>query len=151
MAFEAVAVYDLDGGFIGYGVRKNEPGIFKLHTQNLWSETREDVAALQSQLTLLNADVDIRAHWPRYEDPEVQALLADENFEPVQYEPAEVVDDEKSIYVWIEPPSDENPYGKMDEDKSVIVTKVISAPTPASMSNRRRKAMEVVARRRAGA
>lgn len=147
MSFQTVYVYDADGTFLGLSIYK--PGAQKLHTANLWQNTPEDTADLARQLERLNDDVDVRAFWPDVRDPEVQALLDDPEFEKLKLSPVEVVDEDKSVFVWIEEPSDENPYGKADPELSVIVYKNEMAPAPVDVQARVKKACEVVARRRA--
>lgn len=149
MAFRTVFVYDSEGQFLGYSIKKD--GANKLHTANLWADTPADKADLQDQLSRLVDNVDVRAFWPQVQDPAVQALLADDSFEPLALSPVEVVDEDKSVFVWIEEPNDENPYGKMDEDRSIIVNKIEMAPAPAHVTARVKKACEVVARTRAEA
>lgn len=145
--YQAVAIYDLDGNFIGYTILKG--GTEKLQTTNLWTEAQ--VSDLKVQLQRLNANVDIRSHWPQVQDPDVQALLNDPNWEPVPLDEVEVVDDDASTFVWDVPPSDEDPFGQMNEAASNIVYKTIMAPSSAGTVARIRKACEIVARARAGA
>jgi hypothetical protein len=149
MPYEAVGVYNLDGEFLGYSV-KNQ-AVDKLHNNNLWTESPEDVADLKAQLARLNDQTAVLAYWPDVRDPEVQALLDDANFEPLTLSPVEVVDEENSIHVWLEEPSDENPYGRIDQDASTIVYKDVMAPAPTDVARRWKKAQEIVARRRADA
>jgi hypothetical protein len=147
MSFQTVYVYDADGTFLGLSIYK--PGAQKLHTANLWQNNPEDTADLARQLERLNDDVDVRAFWPDVRDEDVQALLNDPEFEKLKLSPVEVVDEDKSVFVWIEEPSDENPYGKADPELSVIVYKNEMAPAPVDVQARVKKACEVVARRRA--
>lgn len=147
MAYEAVSVYDLDGNFLGYSIKNQAAD--KLHNNNLWAES--DVADLQAQLARLNDQTAVLAYWPDIRDPEVQALLDDKNFEPLVLSPVEVVDEENSVYIWIEEPSDDNPYGRMDPDASIIAYKTEMAPAPTDVHRRNKKAQEIVARRRSGA
>lgn len=147
MSFQTVYVYDADGVFLGLSIYKS--GAQKLHTANLWQNNPEDTADLARQLERLNDDVDVRAFWPDVRDEDVQALLNDPEFEKLKLSPVEVVDEDKSVFVWIEEPSDENPYGKADPELSVIVYKNEMAPAPVDVQARVKKACEVVARRRA--
>jgi hypothetical protein len=148
MSFETVFVYNGDGQFLGTSIY--QPGSQKLKTANLWTDSEEDQRDLAEQLQRLNANVDIRAYWPDVRDPEVQVLLEDEQWEPLSLSPAQVVDDEKSVIVWDEEPSDDNPFGRMNEELSVIVEKTVMAPSPVEVQARVKKACEVVARERAG-
>ena len=151
--FKPVAVYDFDGNFLGYAVKRD--GVDKLHSMNLWND--QDI---QAQLERLNADVDLRQHWPHPKDPEVLALLDDETFEPIAYKDVQVVDDEQSRYVYKQIPrtgieraqlgsglvdSDE-----IDEEASTIVYKTVMVPErPTDVMWRIKKACEQVARERA--
>lgn len=155
MGYRSVAIYSMDGAFVGYGIKGDAP---KLQTTNIYVEGEE--AKLKEQLSSLNQTQDIRAFWPNPKDPEVLALLADESFVPIEYEEREVVDDEHSYYVWQqEPEVDETgmPTGRMvqgsalDEGASVIRYKMGRVPKrPTDVMWRIKRASEVVARRRAG-
>ena len=146
MAYQAVSIYTLDGQFLGYGLKQD--GVDKLHNNNLWTDRPEDVADLKAQLGRLNEAIDIRAYWPNVRDPEVEALLTNPEFEPLKLSAVEVVDEENSLFVWEEEPSDESP-GKMDPDASIIAYKFVDAPAPTDVQARVKKACEIVARQRA--
>jgi hypothetical protein len=146
MAYVPVAIYDLDGNFLGYSI-KNET-VDKLHNTNLWRAS--DQQDLADQLKRLNQAVDIRAFWPDMRDPEVLALIENPDWEPLKLSPVEVVDEENSDFVWIVEPDETQP-GQMDVENSTIVHKYVDAPAPADYAARLKKACEVVARQRAGA
>jgi hypothetical protein len=146
MAYQAVSIYTLDGAFLGYGLKQD--GVDKLHNNNLWTDSAEDVEDLKAQLGRLNDAVDIRAYWPDVRDEEVQAILNDPEFEPLKLSAVEVVDEENSLFIWIEEPSDTSP-GQMDPDASIIAYKFVDAPAPTDVQARIKKACEIVARRRA--
>lgn len=148
MSFETVYVYNGDGKFLGVSIY--QPGAQKLQTANLWTDSEEDQKDLADQLQRLNANVDIRAYWPDVRDPEVQVLLNDPEWEPLALSPSPVMDEENSVIVWDVEPSDENPYGRMNEELSVIVEKTVMVPSPVEVQARVKKACEVVARERAG-
>jgi hypothetical protein len=147
MAYSAVQIHDLDGRFLGFGIRQD--GSLKLHSANLWAE--EDADDLRLQLSRLNDQRAVLAYWPDVRDPEVKALTDDPTWEPLVLSPIEVIDEEKSIFVWIEEPNDENPFGRMDPDRSVLVHKFDHAPAPTDVQQRIKKACEIVARKRAEA
>lgn len=147
MTYASVVIYDMDGNFLGYSIRQD--GVDKLHNNNLWTESADDVADLKAQLARLNDSTAIQAYWPDVRDPEVQTILDDPNFEPLTLSPVEVVDHDSSVFIWIEEPNDENPYGKMDEKASVILYKNEMAPSPVGVQARIKKACEIVARQRA--
>lgn len=146
MSYEIVYVYHGDGSFLGATIYQQ--GAKKLHTANFWPEGEQ--GDLATQIDTLNNAVDIRAYWPDVRDPEVQALVNDPAWNPLELSPVEVVDEENSQFVWIEEPNDENPYGRMDEDASTIVHKIAMVPSSAAATARIRKACETVASRRAG-
>ena len=147
MTYVPVSVYNLDGDFLGYSIK--DDGANNLHSANLWTESPEDVADLQSQLTRLNDSSAILAFWPDVRDSEVQALLDNPDFEPLVLSPVEVVDEDASTFVWIEEPSDENPFGQMDREASDIVQKIVQAPSAVDVQRRVKTACERVARQRA--
>lgn len=150
MAFEVVYVYDANG--TNRGATILQQGANKLHTLNLWDiNNPEDAADLREQLGRLVDNTDVRAFWPDVRDADVQALLNNSEWEPLTLSPAEVMDEENSVIVWQEEPSDENPYGRMDSDLSVIVNKTVMVPSPAEVKRRTMKACEVIARSRANA
>jgi hypothetical protein len=150
MAFEPVAVYNLDGVFVGYGIRNADEGVMKLHSTNLWGETQEDKIDLNEQLGRLNANVDIRAFWPQVQDPDVQAILNEPTFEPLKTSPVEVVDEDNSVFIWHEEPNHEaGTPGIMDQDNSIIIYKTVQTPAPTDVKRRIMKASEIVARARA--
>lgn len=150
MKFEAVAIYNLDGQFLGYGIRNTDEGVTKLHSANLWRDTEADKADLREQLGRLNANVDIRAYWPQVQDPDVQSLLNDPTFEPLKLSPIEVVDEDASVFIWHQEPDHQTgDPGIMDQDNSVIIYKTVQAPAPVEVKRRIMKASEIVARARA--
>jgi hypothetical protein len=147
MAFRAVQVHDLDGKFLGFAIQQE--GAQKLHSANFWPEAETE--DLRAQLSRLNDQRAVLAFWPDVRDPDVQTFLTNPAWEPLALSPQEVVDEDKSIFVWIEEPNDENPYGKMDEDASVLVMKAIMVPAPTDVQQRVKKACEIVARQRSEA
>lgn len=164
MPFIPVALYTMEGEHVGYAIKATEVPS-KLQSTNVYLEGEED--KLRQQLADLNENVDIRSHWPDHRDPEVQALINDPSFMPIEYVDAEVVDDENSFYVWKkEHKTDENGNPlydiatglpvlvdgtELDEVASVIVKKIARVPKrPSDAMWRIKKAAETVARRRAG-
>lgn len=149
--YAAVAIYDLSGDFLGYAIRDTRT-TNKLQSLNLWKEGQE--GGLNSQLGRLNEQAALKDHWPSLKDPEVQALLQDPSFEPIEYEEQEAVDEEKSHYVYKQIAGTEGEWidGDVDEEASTIVIKTVSVPKrPTDAMLRIKKACEIVARRRAGA
>jgi hypothetical protein len=92
---EAVALYTLTGGFVGYTIR--DPAKPKLQTTNIYGEQEQE--QLAKRLAELNDSVQVQGAWPDPRDPEVEALLHDPNFEPIEYEEQRVIDEEKSFLV----------------------------------------------------
>jgi hypothetical protein len=142
MSFETVVVYNLDGDFLGYTIKKQ--GAKKLHTMNLWEDSAEDKTDLLQQMRTLSAATDIRNFWPDVRDPEVQVLLDDPTFEPVETSVTAAIDEEASDLVF----GPEDPLTLVKpllEEESHIVWKNIEVPSPAGIQARIRKACEVVA------
>jgi hypothetical protein len=163
MTYASVAVYSLEGDFLGYGIK--DDAAQKLQSTNLYLES--EGGKLNEQLERLNTNVDLRSHWPNPKDPAVVQLLSDPDFIPIEYELREVIDDEHSYYVWKQEPAvDEN--GKyiidpttgqptmvqgseLDELASVIRMKQAWVPKrPTDVMWRIKQASEVIARQRAG-
>jgi hypothetical protein len=163
MSFEPLALYTLQGQFIGYTIK--DPAVSKLQTTNIYVEGEE--AKLNARIAELNENGDLAAVWPHPQDPEVRQLLSDREFCPINYVDREVVDDDNSFYVWKqEPETDEHGNyvidimtgqpkmvqgSELDEQASVIRYKIASVPEkPTDEMFRIKKACEVVARKRAG-
>lgn len=161
MSYEAVVIYK-QGAFLGYGIL-NEAD--KLDSVNVWYEGEE--TDLCATIERLNTQDLVTTHWPSPEDPDVLALTDDREWEPVEWRPVKVIDYENSTIVYERmikldeagfPVFDENDnFVYSDEDTDVIdggnseiVYQFANAPDPAMVQARHFKAMEVVARRRAG-
>jgi hypothetical protein len=162
MSYSPVLVYTTDGTFVGYSIIGSE---FKLQTTNLYSD--QEQPQLQEQLERLNTNHDLRQTWPHPQDPEVQEIVNNPEWMPIEYIDAEMVDDEHSYYVWKqEPLMDENMQyvtnpvdgtivmvqgTELDETASVIRYKWGKVPkNPSDQMLRLKAACEAVARRRAG-
>lgn len=155
MTYVMALVYDAEGNFRGYTTLNHETS--KLKSTNLWTE--EELPKLQEQLDRLNVGGALTAHWPNLNDPEVAALLNDPNWEPLETHVVDVVDDDRSHYVWTQVsqidafgnPTGEMVNGELDETASVIAYKKARVPVrPIDAQIRTKKAQETVARRRAG-
>lgn len=148
MPFRVAAVYDLERGeFVAYTIYKDGP--LKLASTNLWTDN--ETSDLQAQLDRLNDDVSVKMFWPQVQDPDVQTLLNDESFMPIEKYEEEVVDDEHSIYFYLEEPDPETgDPGIVDKQNSILVYKNVMVPKePTAVIQRIKKACEIVARRRA--
>lgn len=142
MSFDTVAVYTLEGEFLGYSIKKQ--GAKKLHTMNLWEDTDDDKADLAQQISVLREGADIRNFWPDVNDPLVQALLDDEDWEPVPLVETQVIDEEASDLVF----GEEDPLTLVKpllEEESNVAYKAVWVPSPVGIQNRIRKACEIVA------
>lgn len=142
MSFNTVAVYTLEGEFLGYSIKKQ--GAKKLHTMNLWEDTDEDKADLTQQIAVLSEGADIRNFWPDVNDPLVQTLLDDPSWEPAPLVETQVIDEEESNLVF----GEEDPLTLVKpllEDESDVVYKTVLIPSPVGIQNRIRKACEIVA------
>ncbi len=157
--YRRVFVYDEEGEFLGYGIKQDRAN--GLQTTHLYQEAEMD--NLWRQLERLNEADALRSVWPDARDPEVQALLADESWEPVQTAMMEVIDEEESTLVYGEEwatdrtgaellGDDGRPVmtqGDLLPDLSTIVYKTVEAPrSPAEVGQRIQKAQELVAKRR---
>lgn len=147
MAYQPVMIYDYDGEFVGYSIKNRDYP--KLQTMNIWGA--DEGEALDEQVARLNNKVGILDHWPALEDPEVQALLKDPNWEPVQDVPTEFVDEENSILIWKRVPQPDLGFdGVLDEDASTIFYKTVMITPQVLVQARWKKAQELIARKRSG-
>ena len=147
--YAPLALYDLNGNFLAYTIAKTDSdgALLKLHTTNIWAQ--EDSADLTDQLGRLNDQSDILAYWPDVRDPDVQALLDNPTWEPVQLFPLQVQDESICVYLYREPPREEDGFpGLIDEENSIIVMKTVMAPSSAATMNRVKLACETIARQR---
>ena len=144
-----VEIRDLDGSNIGFAVHKE--GTLKLEDTNIW--TTEESDQLAEHVGALNNRVELQAHWPNAQDPDVLELIEDPNFEALEYEDQDGVDQGR-LYDLVQ----EGEIRITEEDGEQIVDPRDShlIPTiservlkdPAQPMNRYRKASEIVARRR---
>lgn len=145
MAYRHVAVFDLDGSFVGYSII--EDGALKLQSAHLYSE--EEGEDLAKRIAELNESQAVTSAWPDARDPEVQALVNDPSFEPIEMVKQDVVDEDNSYIVYLKDAEGENTM-EIDEDASVVHYKEAMVPArPSDFFARTKKACEVVARRRA--
>lgn len=139
--YEQALIYDAQGNFRGNVILKNiAGGVAKLQSLNMWTDAEQ--ADLDAQLERLNDLISIKSHWPRQDDPDVQALLTNPQWEPLELEASEEVDEDQS---YIERRED----GSIDYEASVIVPKTVMVPSRTGVAARIRKAMETVATERA--
>ena len=145
MAYHHVAVFSLEGDFIGYAIR--EESAMKLQSINLYREDEGEV--LTQRLAELNDSQTVLAAWPDARDPDVEALVNDPTFEPIEMTEAEVVDTDNSYLVY-EKDADGVETFEIDKEASVVRYKIAKVPVrPSDFMERTKKACEVVARRRA--
>lgn len=155
MTFIPLALYTVDGDFVGWAIK----GEHKLQSTNIYAENEQD--ALNVQLDRLNIDIALKTHWPNPQDPAVVALLSDESFHPIEMVDVEVIDEDHSylVYKKIARPSLEAEQlgqawvdsDEVDEEASVVVYKTVKAPArPTDQMLRIKTACEQVARQRAG-
>ncbi len=150
--YKPVAIYDLDSGeFFAYAIRTQN----KLQSVNVWTEN--EVEDLKERLSELQSKGQLQAVWPHPQDPEVVALLAREDFYPIEkhFEPA--IDEEKSklVYDIVDVlDSEGNPTGRtrtgfINEEKSLLVYKMVEKPKkPTEVKMRLQAAMQAVAEAR---
>lgn len=154
--YDHVAVFTLDGQFLGYSIK--DANAQKLQTTNLYSEAESE--QLVARLQELNDGKAILAVWPNARDPEVEALVNDPSFHPVEMVEDDVIDEDNSYIVHIKEPEADihgNLTGEMidggiiDQEASVIVYKKMRVPArPSDYMERTKAACEAVARQRAG-
>ena len=146
MAYRHVAVFELDGTFIGYAVREESAN--KLQSTHLYSE--EEGEGLAKRIAALNDSQTVTQAWPDARDPDVLALVNDPSFEPIEYADEEVVDADNSYLVYLKDADGEDTF-EIDKEASVVKYKIAKVPVrPSDVMARTKKACEVVARRRAG-
>jgi hypothetical protein len=85
----------------------------------------------------------MRQYWPDASDPDVRTLVDDQDWEPLMLTEEDVVDGDRSTLV-------DDEYGGIDWEKSNLVYKRAMVPDPTEVQQRVFKAMELVARQRAG-
>lgn len=154
---------------IGYVAQKE--GVLKL--EGTW--IYEDYDELAAYVDQLNEQERLAAYRPLATDPEVQALVSDPNWSPVEYEDVEVFDRDSSEIFYISIPRSEytkygitsaiegaakgictqegyalGPDGKpvINYQDSKVVTKIEKQPKRVSGLGRIGAAIEVVARKR---
>jgi len=142
--YRHVAVFELDGQFLGYTVM--EQNALKLQSTNLYSEDEgEDLA---KRLAALNDSQAVTSVWPDARDPEVQALVDDPSFEPIEMSDEEVVDNDNSYIVYLKDAEGLDTF-EIDREASVLKYKIAKVPMRPSDSMKRTKtAMETIARSR---
>ncbi len=96
MEFELVAVATQDGLVIGYAIKK--VGLPKLESVNLY--TPEEIGEAREFMRDLNDRAALREFWPMPNDPEVQALISNPEFDPIEYDEVDVIDMENSKLVY---------------------------------------------------
>ena len=144
MAYRHVAVFELDGQFLGYTVKKDDA--HKLQSTHLYSEDEGD--ALTDRLRELNDSQTVLAAWPDARDLDVQALVNDPSFEPIEMSDEEVVDNDNSYIVYLKDVEGEDTF-EIDREASVLKYKIAKVPVrPSDVMKRTKQACEVVARRR---
>jgi hypothetical protein len=146
MAYYHVAVFTLEGNFLGYAVK--EANNRTLQSTHLYAEDEgEDLA---KRIAELNESQTVLAAWPDARDPDVQALVNDPSFEPIEMSDEEVVDNDNSYIVYLKDAEGEDTF-EIDREASVLKYKIAKVPVrPSDVMARTKSACEVVARRRAG-
>lgn len=143
--YRHVAVFELDGTFLGYAVK--EANNRTLQSTHLYAE--EEGEDLAKRIAELNESQTVLAAWPDARDPEVQKLVNDPSFEPIEMTDEEVIDEDHSYIVYLKDAEGEDTF-EIDQDASVLKYKVVKVPVrPSDAMARTKKACEVVARSRA--
>lgn len=145
MAYRHVAVFELDGTFLGYAVKEADHN--KLQSTNLYAE--EEGEDLAKRIAKLNDAQTVTQAWPDARDPDVQVLVNDPAFEPIECLDEEVVDTDNSYLVYLKDADGEDTFD-LDMEASVVKYKVAKVPArPSDAMERTRKACETVAKQRA--
>lgn len=146
LMYRHVAVFELDGTFVGYAVK--EVNNRTLQSTHLYSE--EEGEDLAKRIAELNESQTVLAAWPDARDPDVQTLVNDPAFEPIEMTDEEVIDEENSYIVYLKDADGEDTF-EIDQEASVLKKRIAKVPVrPSDAMARTKKACEVVARRRAG-
>lgn len=142
--YKHVAVFTLEGDFLGYAIKEDTNRT--LQSTHLYAETEGD--DLSKRIDELNKSKQILKAWPDAHDPEVQALINDPTFEPIEIANEEVIDTENSYIVYFKD-ADGGDTLDIDQEASVLVYKTIKVPVrPSDVLARTKTACETVARRR---
>lgn len=139
-----VAVFELDGTFVGYAVK--EENNRTLQSTHLYRE--DEGEALAKRVAELNESQRVLGTWPDARDPDVVALVNNPNFEPIEYVENEVIDMDKSYLVYLKDADGEDTL-EVDPEASVVVYRTAKVPArPSDYFERTKKACETVARQR---
>lgn len=165
MEYELVAIAGgEEGHLIGFVIKRaNLP---KLEGTNIYAPDEYEEA--KEQVRYLNEATALRQFWPMPNEPEVEELLNDPGFEPVEYDMVEVPDLDNSELTYDMKPGPQiatdptgNPVFGEDEVKyddvgkpsinysaSTIFYKKVKAPRQTDVRGRIDRACEIVARNR---
>lgn len=142
--YKHAAVFELDGQFLGYVIK--EANNRTLQSTHLYSE--EESEDLAKRIAELNESQTVLAAWPDARDPDVQALVNDSSFEPIEMSDEEVMDVDQSYIVYLKDAEGEDTF-EIDREASVLKYKIAQVPVrPSDVMARTKQACEVVARRR---
>lgn len=141
--YSHVAVFELNGEFLGYAIKENNNRT--LQSTHLYAEDEGD--DLTKRLNELNNSQAILNAWPDARDPEVQALVNDPTFEPIEMIEDEVLDEDNSYIIYRKEKGEDT--FEIDHEASVLRYKIAKIPArPSDVMARTKKACEVVARSR---
>jgi hypothetical protein len=142
--YRHVVVFDLEGQCLGYSII--EDGALKLQSTHLYSE--EEGGDLAKRIAELNESQAVTSAWPDARDPEVQALVNDPSFEPIEMTDEEVVDTDNSYIIYLKDAEGEDTFD-IDQEASVLKYKIAKVPLrPSDYMRRTKTACETIARRR---
>jgi hypothetical protein len=138
--YETLMLYDANGNFLGYTLREEDAKT--LHTKNFWPES--EVGDFREQINRLNDAQIIRQFWPDLLDPDVQNLINDPTWEPLELHEDTFIDMQASDLKYTKDGND------LDRKASNIVWTTRMVPETTDVQRRTRKAQETIARRRSG-
>lgn len=142
-SYTIASLYDaLDNAHLGDVIVAD--GQTKLYCTHYYRPGEKE--ALQDRLQELENEQDILRYWPAFDDPQVQALVQDETFEPLEKEwqpvPVEGPDGNPLIH----PESGHDP--ERPWEARLLTKQKLVPKSPAEAQQRVKTAMELVARAR---
>jgi hypothetical protein len=126
-----------------------EQNALKLQSTNLYAENERD--DLAKRLAALNDSQSVTSAWPDARDPEVQALIADPSFEPIEMVSDEIIDEDSSYLVYLKDADGIDTF-EIDHEASVLKYQIAEVPArPSDYMARTKTACETIARQRVDA
>lgn len=144
MEYELAVVATQNGLVIGYAIKKT--GLPKFESVNIYQP--DEVGEARDDIRDLNKRAALREFWPTPDDLEVQALINDPDFCPVEYDEVDTIDMENSTLVYDEVPSLETGGPSINWPASEVVYKKEFQPKRTQEKSRIELASQHVAHAR---